>query len=97
MSAREWGRDDRRRIATRDFPEGVKALVDERQGGRFCVECHVAGRTPPADEPLVLDHMQPLSRGGTNHWSNLRWLCEGCNLSRGNRRDVGVPRWARGR
>ena len=94
----DWGRGDTRRVSTRDIPAAVKALVDERQGGRFCVECRKAGRTPPTDVPLVLDHMRPLSRGGDNHWSNLRWLCEGCNLGRGNRRDVqAVPRWARGR
>lgn len=29
-----------------------------------------------------LDHIPPLSRGGSNWPSNLQWLCEPCNLSK---------------
>jgi len=90
VSAREWGRGCSRRIGTRDIPAPVKALVDERQGGRACALCGEPG--------TVLDHMQPLSRGGDNHWTNLRWLCEPCNVRRGATPDrhVGVPRRLRG-
>lgn len=34
---------------------------------------------------LHVDHIRPVSRGGTNDPDNLRLLCPRCNLSRGNR------------
>lgn len=95
--AEAWGRGDTRRVATRDFPFEVRCLVDIRQGGRFCAECRKAGRTPPVDMALVLDHQRPLSRGGDNNYMNLRWLCAGCNASRGARPSaLHAPRWSRG-
>lgn len=86
-----------RRIATRDFPPAVLAAVDRRQGGRYCVDCRELGLVTPAGEPLELDHLQPLSKGGTNDASNLAWKCRAHNRARGNR--AGRPRepkWARG-
>ena len=95
---RAWGRGDTERLATRDFPAEVLELVDERQGGRFCVPCRETGRQPPADEPLELDHLQPLSKGGDNHHLNLRWACRAHNRGRGARRDAPArPRWERRR
>jgi 5-methylcytosine-specific restriction endonuclease McrA len=32
-----------------------------------------------------VDHIIPVSKGGTNDESNLRWMCRHCNCSRGNR------------
>lgn len=32
---------------------------------------------------MHVDHMQPLSRGGTDHWWNLVRACASCNLSKG--------------
>lgn len=97
MNAEEWGRGDARRHKREDVPAGVLELVDLRQGGRFCVLCCEQGLTTPADEPLVLDHLQPLSRGGDNHHSNLRWLCRAHNSGRRDRPLwAGPPRWARG-
>jgi hypothetical protein len=95
-----WGRGDRRRIATRDFPAEVLALVDERQGGRFCVECRALGLVTPAAEPLEADHLQPLSRGGDNHHGNITWRCRAHNRARGARSALAParqPRWARRR
>lgn len=94
----QWGRGDRRRIPTRDFPPAVLALVDERQGGRRCVLCAEQGLTTPPEVPLEIDHLQPLSRGGDNHHLNLRWLCRWHNRARGDRRRVThglIPPWAR--
>lgn len=96
MRPENWGRGDTRRIATRDFPYAVKELVDRKWQGRFCVFCRELGLTPPPEEPLVLDHMQPLALGGDNHWTNLRWLCRSHNCARQNVPYWrGYPAWAR--
>jgi 5-methylcytosine-specific restriction endonuclease McrA len=99
VNPRQWGLGDRRRLATRDYPAGVRALVDARQGGRFCVECRALGIVTPPDEPLQLDHKQPLSEGGDNHHLNLQWACRAHNCARGARK-LATPRrptWARRR
>ncbi len=90
-----WGRGDRRRLSLRDYPPAVLALVDAKQGGRFCTLCREQGLVTPPDEPLVLDHLQPLSRGGDNHAMNLRWLCASHNARRGARAGfAGEPAWS---
>lgn len=97
MNPRDWGRSSTSRIATRDFPLEVLALVDERQGGRYCESCRAAGLSTPPGEPLEVDHLQPLSRGGTNQWSNLGWKCRAHNRGKGARvAPPSIPRWARG-
>jgi hypothetical protein len=40
-----------------------------------CVGC---GESEPFIK-LVRDHIVPVSRGGTNEWSNIQPLCEDCN------------------
>lgn len=97
--ALSWGRGIGERIATRDMPAEVLALVDERHGGRHCIACRAQRLATPADEPMEIDHMQPLSKGGDSHHLNLRWLCRSHNRARGDRRDPPAqpPRWARRR
>jgi 5-methylcytosine-specific restriction endonuclease McrA len=100
LEALEWGVISTRRIATRDFPREVLALVDERLGGRFCVECRELGIETPADVPLEVDHLQPLSQGGTNYHLNLTWRCRSHNRARGDRSANAAPRrpkWERRR
>ena len=50
MNPRQWGKGDRRRLSARDYPPAVLALVDDRQGGRFCVECRALGIVTPDAE-----------------------------------------------
>lgn len=59
------------------IPRAVQREVWQRDGGR-CVECQ-------SKERLCFDHIVPFSRGGSNAVRNLQLLCEGCNLSKGNR------------
>lgn len=47
--------------------------------GGVCLCCHGA-------EPITVDHVIPLSRGGTNTIGNLQPLCDRCNKSKGARR-----------
>lgn len=59
------------------IPRAVQREVWQRDGGK-CVECM-------SKEKLCFDHIVPFSRGGSNTVRNLQLLCEGCNLSKGNR------------
>lgn len=91
-----WGRGDTQRRTTSSFPPEVLALVDERQRGRYCVACRQQELVTPDDEPLEIDHMRPLSKGGDNCYRNLRWLCRGHNRARGSRdKCFARPPWAK--
>lgn len=95
MNPRDWGRDDSTRVAGRDLPASVRELVDAHCGRR-CWWCAQANRERPKGEPLTLEHLQPLSRGGDNHYTNLVWACRSCNLGRGNRdKPPATPAWQR--
>jgi 5-methylcytosine-specific restriction endonuclease McrA len=49
--------------------------------------CQFCGRTQAAlreRECLTRDHLVPLSRGGTNAWTNVVTACSSCNARKGN-------------
>lgn len=46
--------------------------------------CKYCGKQPPA-VLLVIDHVVPISRGGTNHPDNLITACEECNQGKSNK------------
>ena len=50
-------------------------------------KCVLCGRSPRNTENLTLhiDHIFPVSKGGSNKMSNLRTLCRDCNLGKGNK------------
>ncbi len=75
----------------------VRAFVHFRD--KFaCQKCGVKSSFPPADYDgrteivtddmvlLVMDHIVPFSKGGTNHPSNFQTLCDPCNARKGARR-----------
>jgi Homing endonuclease associated repeat/HNH endonuclease len=76
------GSDAAKKIV-RDVSLGTRYMVLKRD--RFkCVLCGDAPATR-VDCQLHVDHIFPLARGGGNEISNLRTLCEGCNLGKGSR------------
>jgi len=50
--------------------------------------CLVCG----TDRKLTVDHVWPLSKGGSNHRRNLQCLCQSCNSRKGARHVVVKPR-----
>jgi len=46
----------------------------------FCGFCPCCGK----EEKLTLDHIRPLSKGGTNYIDNAQPLCKVCNSTKGN-------------
>ncbi|MBE3064142.1 MAG: HNH endonuclease [Spirochaetes bacterium] len=46
--------------------------------------CEYCGKGPP-EVSLDIDHILPVSKGGSNTPANLRFLCQHHNRSRGNR------------
>lgn len=68
---------------------GKRSVISTRQRYRIlelasfrCVAC---GATPSKDDvKLHIDHIVPVSRGGSSDESNLQVLCEMCNLGKGD-------------
>jgi hypothetical protein len=50
--------------------------------------CQYCGRKPPVDE-LVIDHIQPKSKGGDNNPGNLLTACQKCNSGKGTTNVIG--------
>lgn len=48
--------------------------------------CSLCGK-PIEYADMTVDHIVPVSRGGTNDWENMRCVCEDCNRLKGNRLD----------
>jgi hypothetical protein len=65
------------RIRRRTIAPGVRQAVFQRDGGS-CVRCG-------ATTGLEIDHIIPVSRGGSDTEKNLQVLCSACNRSKGNR------------
>ncbi len=74
------------------LPDRIKRKIYERDG-RACQICGRVTRfggtydTPwdPLPPSGSVDHIIPVSKGGTNEDTNLRWSCKSCNSARGNR------------
>jgi len=72
----------------RGIPAGVRTRVLERNG-YTCQLCGAAGGDPDPTNPaqkirLHLDHVLPVSQGGSSDEDNLRVLCSACNQGRAN-------------
>lgn len=68
-----WGR----RVTRQSITKQKRARIFRRDGG-VCIYCN-------SMMDLTIHHLKPLSRGGSNHPSNLVTACRTCNQSLGNR------------
>lgn len=62
---------------------GYRFACREAHGNPENTTCHLCGNPNGADAHV--DHLTPLSKGGTDNPSNLRWAHPRCNLSRNNK------------
>lgn len=62
----------------RAIPARLRAWVLERDGFR----CRRCGHTADDGIRLVIDHISPVAKGGSNDRDNLQTLCEPCNASK---------------
>lgn len=58
----------------------VKQKVFNRYGDK-CIKCGSSKR-------MTIDHIIPISKGGTNDESNLQPMCFDCNTEKGNRSSI---------
>ncbi len=63
-------------MPSRYVPTALKHLVSSRAGG-MCEYCR--SREKYAIDPLVMEHIQPISRGGKTTADNLALACQTCN------------------
>ena len=62
------------------IPRGMRHEVFKRDN-YTCVEC---GAKKEDGVTLHIDHIIPVSKGGSDELSNLQTLCEDCNLNKSN-------------
>jgi len=62
------------------IPAGLRFNILTRDKNR-CVKCGASG----TEAQLEVDHIHPVSKGGTNDPKNLQTLCKRCNLGKGAR------------
>ena len=78
LSLTENGRALRRTSFTKDERNAIA-----RSQGRKCIYCGVRLTV----KNLQIDHMDPVSRGGSNDYDNLQALCRRCNARKGKHTD----------
>ena len=75
-----------KKIKRRYFTARQRQIITERFEG-ICQACGKEGLSPlSTDDDFLasIDHVIPLSRGGTNDDDNIQLLCLPCNLKKGN-------------
>lgn len=81
-ATRERKRAKRQWTSARNFVSSkVRQHVFVRDG-HACVHC----KASYVETDLRVDHIIPVSRGGSSELSNLQTLCESCNQAKGDRR-----------
>ena len=73
--------ENRRKEERNKMTPGLRYKIMKRDGFR-CVLC---GRSANDGIKLHVDHVIPVSRGGKTEESNLRTLCEECNMGKGDK------------
>jgi 5-methylcytosine-specific restriction endonuclease McrA len=96
-TGRRWSQDDYVALFERVKSEQARhirtAIPYEEQMkllARDELRCKRCGAEPPQVK-LHIDHVIPVSRGGSNKSENLQFLCATCNLRKSNQMEVSGP------
>lgn len=75
------------------FDVNDKKAIARIQGqiGLFGIICQKCGREFPIDI-MEVDHIVPISRGGTDRPTNLRLLCPPCNKKKSAKKQAKPPK-----
>lgn len=65
----------------KNIPPKVRYTVLQRD----MFTCKACGASPADGAKLQVDHIYPVSKGGTNELENLQTLCSVCNIGKGDR------------
>lgn len=77
------------KVKNNQFAQKQRSLV--KPGLRYDIfkrdnfRCQICGATQADGAKLHVDHIVPVSKGGKTEWSNLRTLCDRCNLGKGSK------------
>lgn len=85
--------DEQKRSGRADGPSAAVKLRAMKRDRFTCTYCGVTG----AEAELEIDHIIPVSRGGSHHISNLTTACRSCNQKKGDRGMIPAKRTQEGR
>lgn len=76
------------RLLTKPKRISIKGTVRQNVLMRDNYTCQICGATVKDGAKLEIDHIKPVSKGGTNDENNLQVLCQQCNREKHNRDDL---------
>ena len=69
------------------WPSWLKNALKNRERNRCAICFCDISNSIAIDKKIHIDHIVPISHGGTNDPTNLQILCDECNFKKGNRSD----------
>lgn len=78
----------RKKYQRKGLSNRLRTLVLDRDN----YQCQMCGKTREDGVKLEVDHIIPVSKGGTNELDNLQTLCHGCNHGKFNNMDLKATR-----
>lgn len=93
LQSRTWAKENvertrqrnRVRLSRKKFADGIITAQEERElFEKYNYTC-INPNCPDTSQPITLDHIVPLARGGTNTIENAQPLCRSCNSSKGTK------------
>lgn len=79
------------------FEKGIKCVNCETVGSHFYLDEEAIGLTQlnlyginqyGHEILMTVDHIKPLSKGGSNDMSNMQPMCENCNRAKGDKYEI---------